>query len=1234
MSASTRLENYLQALRRRIQALIVARSAAAATAILLAATCIGVWWLQSSNYLPQAAIVTRILLGVALVAVAVTLLWLPLKRLGVGHGAPEFERRLPDQQGRIQTYIDARERASADGQPNFMLELLADDAATRAEARPIRTVVSDRNLWSGVGVAAVALLVLVGLLAFGPAQWGYASRYLLLGMQLPRDAVPIRRITVIPGDATVRRNSDLAVRATIEGFDPKTADLYVRFDNEKQWQRAAMARSTNKRNESEWEFKLYALRGALRYYVVADQTRSTEHSVAVADLPRIEKVRLTYSYPEWTGLGPLVEETVRDIEAVTETKVRIEVFADGPLAAPGVMVNGKLQALTPQGKSSVGDIVVKQPGNYHIAATVANETVNLTDDYRIDIISDQKPTVEIVRPARDVRATSIEEVPVRVKAKDDFKLREVQLRYSVNGGKWQSLNLGAGTKEIENATLLELEQLGGLAAASAASGPRETQQLVPGDLVSYYAVAKDRGESVETDLFMVQVQPFERRFKEGQGGGGGGGGDEDQSAISERQKEILLATWNLQRSDQRAKRTREQLQENADMLADLQKTLAEQSRKVAERTRARVSLEEDERIKTFVESMEKAATLMDPAARMLSGFKLDDAVPLEQQALQMLQRAESAFRDVQISMSREDAASGSQTAQNFTEMFELEMDVEKNQYETQSQASMQNEKQDIDEAIRKLKELAERQEKLAQANQNKMPLAEQRWRQEQLRREAEDLKRQLAELTRQQSSQAQANSQQRSQSQSGGESSSESSEDQQDGESSDKPQQGKQGQQSSESQQRLANATESVKKALDEMRRAGNNGGDQESAARAAREASRNLQQALRGIDKPKDSGLGETLEDMQRRSQRLARDQQQNESQLYEAAAAARQQGRATPMEPRQLESLVDSKNNMADEVAELQKEMRDVLNEHRKDSPQAARKLAEALGGLENSNLKGRLSTSARRLRDTSGRSVRDVAAGEGIITEAMEDLQDGLREAATMASKERSEKGTEVGAEELLSELAELRRSLREAQGGEPGEEERRIASEQQGKDGKGGRDGKEQREALASNLQQQNQSGEQGGQPGQQGNASTERGDGAQPNRSARTPSPRGSGLGAWDLENRGSLTLGPDTGRLRRDTNRIIDQVNSLTNRFKGQQLSPEDIAALRRMAYELRGVSGNSVADKVKAMNAMVDQIELATLSAVEKSKNPDAPRATVQSEDSAAYRETVAEYYRRLGNK
>ena len=50
--------------------------------------------------------------------------------------------------------------------------------------------------------------------------------------------------------------------------------------------------------------------------------------------------------------------------------------------------------------------------------------------------------------------------------------------------------------------------------------------------------------STKTDMFFVEAQPFEREYSQSQAGGGGGGGEQDDSRISQRQKEIIAATWN------------------------------------------------------------------------------------------------------------------------------------------------------------------------------------------------------------------------------------------------------------------------------------------------------------------------------------------------------------------------------------------------------------------------------------------------------------------------------------------------------------------------------------------------------------------------------------------------------------------------------------------------------------------------------------------------------------------
>ncbi len=1145
MTARVRLEQYLDVLGRRIRALVYVRAAAIATGSAFILVLALVWLLQRDGFTAGFATGGRIVLLTLFLGLAVLLIVLPLRRLRRDDGAAEFERRLPAQGGRIQTYLDARRRETHDA-PSPLTELLAADALNAGRATAARIAIPASRFWTHAGILAAAIIALACLLLVGPSYWGYGSRHLLLGTAVPREAIPVRRISVTPGDATVRRNSDLTIRASIEGFVPDHAQVMVRFDDQQNWERAPM-QVVQEGDAVRWEFKLFALRGPLHYYVTAQdrrgEERSGEHQVGVVDLPKIERVRLTYRYPRWTDLAPHTEEISRDIRAVADTRVDVEVFSSAPLQSPVLVIDGKAASMQPTAHGSAGTIAVARPGSYHIGARVVDQLVTLTDDYRIEVIDDQKPTIEIRKPGRDWRATSIEEVPVAVQAQDDFRLQQVELRYSVNGGKERSRRIAAGQKQADVESLLRLEELGEEQSANAL--------LSPGDLVSYYAVAKDRGQSVETDLFVVQVQPFERRFSEGQGGGGGGGGDDagDQGAISERQREILLATWNTQRSARTNARSRSQLEDSAKMLSELQVTLATQARNLAERTRARGGVEQDERIAKFVESLDRAAAVMDPAAKHLEEFRLEDAIPLEQQALQQLLRAESAFRDVQVAMQREQSQGGGQQAvRNFTEMFELEMDVDKNHYETESTLSQRNASAELDEAIRKLKELAERQERLAQqANREDRSAREQRWQQEQLRREAQDLRRRLAELQRPQQSQERSTQ--------GGET----------GESSEQP---------------AGSALESMRQALEDMQ-AANSAAGGASADRSA-QAGHNLRRALERMQQPRGQTLAEELDQLAERAHKLVNEQREVETELYAALGAAvtspQQRGQLAPDRARKL---VESKQRMADDVNGIQQGMRAAMNDHGSRNPDATRRLGEALGELESTNLTHRLERSAAEIR--YGRA-RDAAPREGLIADALDALESNLRVVAQVAANERQSSQEGADPQRLLAELGELRRALREA-----------------------GRDDSSRRTDTLAERIPSPQDGE-GGTSG------------------------RSNGLTAW---NPGTTAAPPEdgSGQLRsREAAQIAQRIEAMTARPQGLNLSAADIQALRRMAREARGLNSRTLGEQLAALTKFVDRLELAALASIEKSRNAPSAHTSASIPDTPEYREAVAEYYRRLG--
>ena len=168
MSARERLERYLDALRVRMRTHIYARAAAIAIGGILAITALTVWTLQREEFSPAITLGGRVVIVVLLGCVVALLLCRPLRRLSRDAGAHVFEQRLPDENGRIQTYLDGKRRESQ-GLSTPLLSLLAADAVTIAERTPPNAIVSSRRIAAGMLVAVAALAVLVTLLVAGPA---------------------------------------------------------------------------------------------------------------------------------------------------------------------------------------------------------------------------------------------------------------------------------------------------------------------------------------------------------------------------------------------------------------------------------------------------------------------------------------------------------------------------------------------------------------------------------------------------------------------------------------------------------------------------------------------------------------------------------------------------------------------------------------------------------------------------------------------------------------------------------------------------------------------------------------------------------------------------------------------------------------------------------------------------------------------------------------------------------
>src|SRR5690606_792392 len=156
-------------------------------------------------------------------------------------------------------------------------------------------------------------------------------------------------------------------------------------------------------------------------------------------------------------------------------------------------------------------------------------------------------------------------------------------------------------------------------------------------------------------IYFMEIRPFGRDYRQadsggGGGGGGGGGSPEADGQLSQRQRELIAATFNMIRD--RENYSEEEFQENLVTLSLAQEKLQEQALTLAPRLANR-GVARDSAFRTIAQALPLAAAEMAQAAEELRSQRAGDALPPEQRALLQLQRAEAAYREVQVRMGQQ-----------------------------------------------------------------------------------------------------------------------------------------------------------------------------------------------------------------------------------------------------------------------------------------------------------------------------------------------------------------------------------------------------------------------------------------------------------------------------------------------------------------------------------------------------------------------------------------------------
>jgi uncharacterized protein DUF4175 len=1214
----------ISAVRKRRNLLTVIRGGAISLAILAALLLLTGLAAYRYRYHTAALVSLRIVAIMGLVAAVYFFLVRPLRRkISDTRIARLVEEKHSGIGDRLVSAVEFSDEEKRTLFSPSIIERLIGDADRHAREVNVDEVIPRNRFWQLGGAAAASVVLFVLALLIGPDELKSGVVQLLVPTS-PAAASNAIRIEIKPGTARVPKGSDQRISASLINFQSDQTTVFTRKagGSDEQWIGQQMEPA---KNNNEFQFFIFNIQEDTEYFCESGGTRTEVYKLTVADLPFVKRIDQTQFAPGYTGLQAKTIEDAPDIAALAGTNVKLTAkLSTRAKGARIILADGKKVEMEKAGENDFsGTIAVTRNSSYHIELTsVDGDVYNGSNEYDITVLEDRPPTVTFDKPGRDMRATSVEEVFTQAKAEDDYGVVSLDLHFSVNGGEEKQVDLqklrGDSARTLSGAHTFFLEEFG----------------LQPGDLISYYARARDARNETTSDIYFIEVKPFQKDFKQSQQGGGGGDGEEQGQGLTKRQKQVVAATFRINRDEPTY--SEQEKTENYNTVTLSQEKLYQDATALIERIKRRTGgqLTQDPEFAKLLEYLTEAAKSMDPAVTELKARKGKEALIHEQKALNQLMRADAVFREMQIAFSQDGQGSNSD-AQELADLFELEMDKMKNQYETLKREQQQQSQKQDDETKRKLEELSQRMQRELEQQQQRMQQSARNGgggggsrQQQQMIDDARKAARELERLSRERRD----------------------------------PQ--------------LMDLSNKLNKAADEMQQAQNaarNNNQQEALSRNLR-AQQQLDEAQRRLSQLQQSQGGQSIQNLRQRAANAAAQQQEIAKQVEELARRNRAGDQSAGQEKQQLSERKDA---LANEVGNLEKDLDQTARGLGQEQQAAANRLREAATSIRQNRVADRI-RSTRKMVD--GNALEAARAGDKEIQQNLDDLAQQLQEADKLANQRKGPGGeTEAldRASQLANNVESMRRRLNsgnqrgegnQQQGrgnqdqqnqnqqnqpgqGQPGQQQDRNGNNQNAQNRQQGQPGQNQNQGQQGQGQQgqgqqgQGQQGRQGQGQGQQPNGGQNRGQNQNPGGGGGpqqgSPQRDGGMPNPQNTDNPGGS--GPPRGiksdrQFRAELNQYLRDAEELKRsipRDRDLTRNLDQAIQAMRQANEMIGRDDNRTAELLK--NQVIDplrSIELELSKRLQAKLGKNNLRLSDEGSAPERYRKLVDEYYKRLSSR
>ena len=958
--------------------------------------------------------------------------------------ALNVERNHPDLEDRLVSAIEFGNRESADPIEAHMLQRLLEDTVERVKEVNFKATIDHSRTRKHVGIAALVIVGCFVLSLLFPTEIHTSLLRVLVPWE-KTDPILTTKLAVEPGNARILRGKSLPIYVTVTG---KSAEKVVltygdigaqqssTSEVKKDQQQINMLQNPN--DKRGFAYEIFNIDADMEYAVVANETTSERYTVEVFEMPKVTEISVAYTYPDYTGLKPVVQTGTGDIHAVVGTQAEIRLTTNKAIQTATFShktdVMGDLQVsteelrVTPEpvstemaisgGNTLTTTVGVVENGSYAIQLLCIDGFNNeIPIEYTIKAIPDAVPEVVIKEPGRDVKATKLDEVEIIAEATDDYGVAELKLMYRVGSDALQEVVIEFSKEAVGShpSAVNRKREIGVTNPADhrIADGTYtfylEEFDVEPGDIISYYAHATDNntrtgpGEA-SSDIYFIEIRPFNENFHEGESEGEPGQAEPNPlSEVISSQKEIIRETSKHIRA--KPLTIPQKYQSAVRKTGEKQTELKDKTQRVVDEFSAAMQMNSGVSPEILM-NLEDAIDRMAEASDSLNAVRPNEAIPPEQEALELLIKVSLEIPKVLMQMRNNNP--------QLAEDLELEMEA--------LQSELENQQNELDMEMQE-----QTQQMLDQARQM---LGEQQQLSEQ--------SQQLGRENQPSPSEMQQNSQQQGQL---------SQQAQQMAQQLDAMQQSGQGTQG----QRLNQAGQAMQQAGEQMEEAAQGMQQEEPQLSAAKgqKAEERLEEAIEQLEKVAAEYTDAALDRASQQLQQLTEAQSDVQQQTQELRGRS-QQSEMRPEDFQKASELANQQRELQRNLETLERSLRNIQEQLTPDNPEAAQNVSDATRRLAEEQTAGDMATAQRALQ---WRSFRAADQNQQDVLNTLEQTQGDLQQArANMANTE--EEQLEAALEQLQQareRMQDIQRELQAMEGQEQTEEQQRrreqLAQQQQ-------------------------------------------------------------------------------------------------------------------------------------------------------------------------------------------